>query len=100
MIGSDIPGISAARIAQAFACLGQADAVLGPAPDGGFWVIGLRHPQRQPRGFLKDVRWSGPDAMTDSIQSLAPLRYKLTTTLQDIDTGSDLAAYRNARLTS
>lgn len=41
IIGTDCPGIDAARLAQAFAALQFADVVLGPATDGGYYLIGL-----------------------------------------------------------
>ena len=45
LIGSDCPGLTRADIEQAFVWLaGGADAVLGPASDGGYWLIGLRRP--------------------------------------------------------
>ena len=42
IVGSDIPAIKASDIARAFRLLGNADAVLGRAPDGGYWLVGLR----------------------------------------------------------
>ena len=51
LIGSDIPGITRRHIADALNALGQAPSVIGPAPDGGFWLVGLRHPQRAPKAL-------------------------------------------------
>ena len=42
IIGSDVPGIRPHHIATAFRALGGSDAVLGPAIDGGYWLIGLK----------------------------------------------------------
>jgi len=39
IIGGDIPGITPALIESAFKALGNHDAVFGPAPDGGYWLI-------------------------------------------------------------
>ncbi|MEM7507693.1 MAG: TIGR04282 family arsenosugar biosynthesis glycosyltransferase [Pseudomonadota bacterium] len=95
IIGSDIPGIHASHIDGAFQMLGRHDAVLGPAPDGGYWLIGLRRGgQALPQAMLQGVRWSGPHAMADTIASLAPLRTGYTATLQDVDTVEDLARSR------
>ena len=90
VIGADIPGISRAHIAQAFAALGNHDAVFGPAPDGGYWLIGLKHPAHQPVGFLADVRWSSPDALSDSKATLGGSRIAEIAQLRDIDTADDL----------
>jgi glycosyltransferase A (GT-A) superfamily protein (DUF2064 family) len=46
IVGSDIPGIKASDIAKAFRLLGDADAVFGRAPDGGYWLVGLRRAPR------------------------------------------------------
>lgn len=89
IIGADIPGITPAKIADAFKSLGPADAVFGPAPDGGYWLIGLRTGFR-PAGLLDDVRWSGPHALEDSIASLGNARVAKVATLQDVDEVEDL----------
>ena len=48
VVGADIPGITPARVWAAFRAMGGHDAVFGPAEDGGFWLIGVRHPRRLP----------------------------------------------------
>ncbi|MEO8813129.1 MAG: DUF2064 domain-containing protein [Caulobacteraceae bacterium] len=92
VIGTDAPGIAARDIADAFRALGAHDAVLGPAPDGGFWLIGLRRRPRAPLPF-DDVRWSTAQALADTRANLAGRRVALLRTLEDID---DLASYRRA----
>ena len=59
IIGSDIPNIRTRDIAQGFQALGQHDAVIGPAPDGGYWLVGQ---SRRPKvlAMFSNVRWSGP----------------------------------------
>ncbi len=56
VIGADTPDVSRSDIARAFARLGAKAAVLGPARDGGYWLIGLR---RRPRDRLPfdGIRW-------------------------------------------
>ncbi|MDE4134573.1 TIGR04282 family arsenosugar biosynthesis glycosyltransferase [Phaeobacter sp. QD34_3] len=90
LIGADIPGITRAHIARAFSALGPHDAVFGPATDGGYWLVGARHPARLPRDLFQDVRWSSEHALTDSIATLPGWRIARTDTLQDIDTVEDL----------
>ena len=88
LIGSDIPGLTAAHIARAFALLGRHDVVFGPASDGGFWLVGCRHgaPHFGP------VRWSSPHALADVLANLPKsLSVGLAATLDDVDDG---AAYR------
>ena len=90
VIGADIPGITANHIARAFRALGQADGVIGPAPDGGFWLIGLKHPRAMPAGLFTNVRWSSEHAMGDTLASATGLRWAQTDTLRDVDTVADL----------
>lgn len=89
LIGADIPGIEPADIRSAFAALRRNDAVLGPARDGGFWLIGLRRGFR-PRHLFCDVRWSAPETLQDALSAL-PSRCRVATvrTLSDIDDADD-----------
>ena len=89
IVGSDIPGIDPPRIAAAFRALGRADFVLGPAADGGYWLIGAR---RRPalRLSFAGVRWGGPQALADTRARMAG-RLVLLGELQDVDTAADLA---------
>lgn len=91
LIGSDIPGVTRDILARAFQVLRGTDAVLGPATDGGFWLIGLnRRAGPLPRTLFRGVRWSGPDAMADTVTTLRPLRVDYAATLTDVDTADDL----------
>jgi len=92
VIGADIPGVTCAHIARAFAALGEHDLVFGPALDGGYWLIGARHGGRVPLGLLRGVRWSGPHALTDSIDSGRGARVALVDRLRDVDDATDLRA--------
>ena len=96
IIGGDIPGVAPSHIAQAFAALDQSASVFGPASDGGYWLIGVRRcgPHLSAR-LLDGVRWSGPHALSDSQARVAVLGTSACiTTLDDVDTGADLAAIR------
>lgn len=92
LIGADIPDISRPHIARAFAALGDHDAVFGPAMDGGYWLIGLKHPRRQPFKMLQDVRWSSQHALGDSLATMPGRRIALIDQLRDVDTAADLRA--------
>jgi hypothetical protein len=94
LVGSDIPALEAHHIAEAFRLLGRNDLVFGPARDGGFWLVGARHARRLPPLFER-VRWSGPDALADTLAGL-PGRLKVgyADTLEDVDDGD---AYRRLK---
>lgn len=93
IIGSDIAGITAAHIARAFAALGQADAVFGPARDGGFWLAGAKRVPRVPRLF-GNVRWSHPETLADALKNGRGLEVALIDELEDVD---DAASWRRWR---
>lgn len=90
IIGGDIPGITPAHIQRAFRALGQNDAVFGPAPDGGFWLVGLKRSSPAPQGLFAGARWSSEHALADSIATLPNRRIALIDTLRDVDTVKDL----------
>lgn len=90
MIGSDIPGILAGDISNAFGALGSYDAVFGPAPDGGYWLIGLKGSPRRELPF-DGVRWSSAHTLADTVRNLRGAKIKTLRTVQDIDEAPDLA---------
>jgi len=92
IIGGDIPGVMPQHIAEAFGLLGRNDAVFGPAPDGGYWLVGLKRVFTPPPGLLRNVRWSSEHALADSIATLPGYRIARADTLRDVDTAADLSA--------
>jgi rSAM/selenodomain-associated transferase 1 len=93
IVGSDIPALRAAHVAEAFKCLGNADAVFGPALDGGYWLIGLKRTRGVPRIFA-GVRWSSPHALADTLASLKAMRIAFAATLGDVDSAEDFRRER------
>lgn len=94
IIGSDIPGITRAHIACGFAGLGDHDVVIGPAGDGGYWLIGQKRVPKPLRLFA-DVEWSTEHVLQQTCNNLpARVECAMLDTLEDIDTAEDLARYR------
>jgi hypothetical protein len=97
LVGADIPALDARHVAAAFRLLGSHGLVFGPAKDGGFWLVGARHPRRLPPLFER-VRWSGPDALADT---LAGLSRRITVgyahRLEDVDDGDTYRRLRPSR---
>lgn len=91
LVGSDIPGMRPCHIAHAFRLLGRHELVLGPASDGGFWLIGARRRRPLPRGLFAGVRWSTAHALADT-RAKVPTAISAgeADTLDDIDTTDDL----------
>ncbi len=95
IIGTDIPGIPNASIAAAFKALGARDCAVGPAPDGGYWLIGQR---RRPKvlNLFGGVRWSGPHAMADTLANMQKQSVATLEERDDVDTVSDYLAWRKS----
>lgn len=95
IIGTDIPEIRPRHIAEAMKRLGGVDAVFGPAPDGGYWLVGMKRRPRMLPAFAA-VRWSSPYALEDTRANLAGHAVALLDTLSDVDEAEDLD--RSARM--
>ena len=93
LVGTDCPLLDAAYLARAAELLAGHDAVLGPAEDGGYVLVGATRPLRFAR-----VRWSSPHALADTEAEFAAagLSWRAAATLWDVDTPSDLARWRAA----
>lgn len=87
IIGCDIPDAGAADILAAFRALGRADAVFGPAEDGGYWLVALG-PRRPARPFANS-RWSTQHALADTLANFRGRRVAFLRTLSDVDTADD-----------
>ncbi len=91
IIGSDSPHVSKELIQKAFERLRGSDAVIGPAPDGGYWLIGFRRFRPAPELF-KNVRWSTEHTLADTLETLPDnFRVSYLPVLTDVDEGEDLA---------
>lgn len=97
VIGTDCPALSRSHIARTFALLRRHDAVIGPARDGGFYLLGLRR-QVLAHWRFEPVRWSSPHTLADLL-ALQPARLKLgwLPMQSDLDSGTDLALWRSGR---
>ena len=94
LVGCDIPGIRPADIAAGFRALSRgADAVFGPAEDGGYWLVGLGPRRPPPRSFAA-VRWSTEHALADTLANFRGRRVALLRRLRDVDRAADLAVLR------
>lgn len=74
LVGTDIPSMAPEDLAQAADALrGGADAVLGPAQDGGYWLIGLR---RTSDHLFSGVAWSTPAVAATTRDRLRALAWR------------------------
>jgi hypothetical protein len=94
IIGCDIPDADATDVAAAFRSLGRAEAVFGPAADGGYWLVAMG-PRRPARPFAM-VRWSTQHALADTLANFFARRVALLRMLHDVDTAEDWRSLRAA----
>jgi hypothetical protein len=67
LIGSDVPDLSPVRIREAFRMLMDWDAVIGPACDGGYYLIGFRREAFLPDVF-RSIRWGTETVFRDTME--------------------------------
>jgi rSAM/selenodomain-associated transferase 1 len=89
VMDSDSPTLPAEYISQAFDQLNQADVVLGPTRDGGYYLIGMKQPQSH---LLRQVQMSTPHVLEDTLALAESTRLavSLLPTWYDVDTIDDL----------
>jgi len=90
LIGADIPGITRGHVARAFHVLGRSQMVFGPAPDGGYWLVGAQRYGALSPALFDGVRWSTKHALADTLASVSGYRITLLDNLRDVDTVADL----------
>ena len=92
VVGSDLPGLDARRVDDAFDCLERgADVVLGPTADGGYYLLALRATRIDPALFA-GVSWSTGRVLEQTLERCRKLglRRAMLDTGRDIDRPGDL----------
>lgn len=91
LVGSDLPTLPASHLEEAWRALARHDVVLGPAADGGFYLVGARGaaPALGP-----GVRWSSRHALADVRARLTDRSVALVRPWYDVDTEEDLRLLR------
>lgn len=92
-LGSDTLGLKPELISKAFEELENSDVVLGPAKDGGYYLIGLARPEPK---LFQGIPWSTERVLSETITRAkeAKLSYYLLTELEDLDEGVDSVILR------
>jgi len=97
LIGSDCPDITADIITSGLKKLNSHDLVLGPAADGGYYLIGLRAPGNKKTILFNSINW-GTDRVLEQTLTQAQkggLSYTLLPQLHDIDRPEDLVYFNH-----
>ncbi|MCI0409579.1 MAG: TIGR04282 family arsenosugar biosynthesis glycosyltransferase [Acidobacteria bacterium] len=91
IIDSDTPTLPTAYLLEAIERLQSrtTDLVLGPAEDGGYYLVGLKQPCR---ALFTGIQWSGPSVLTMTLQRASTQRLRVATLPSwfDVDTADDL----------
>ncbi len=99
LIGTDIPEIAATTLECAFDMLTHADLALGPARDGGYYLIGLhRKTFATTRILFAGINWGGSSVLADTLKiaAVSGLRTRLLEELADVDHPEDLQIWERA----
>ncbi len=89
VIGADCPGLTPALFAQAFSALARKDLVLGPAMDGGYYLIGLNQPAP---ALFAEIPWGSEEVLTATLKQAQEMHLStyLLEPLADVDRPEDL----------
>lgn len=87
IIGSDLYDVKAEDIEEAFCQMNKHDVVIGPAQDGGYYLLGLKS---IPSGIFENKNWGTDTVLKDTLQDVEQLDFFLLEEKNDIDTIEDL----------
>lgn len=88
IIGTDCAGLTTELIDQAFAAMDANDIVLGPANDGGYYLLGMK---TYHQALFEEIAWSSELVLSQTIKRINTLKksYQLLPELIDVDTIED-----------
>jgi len=91
LVGTDAPAVWRGTVTEALDALAEADAVMGPSEDGGYYLLALREPRPE---LLSGIAWSASTVAAETRARAAALRLRVRelATLRDVDTLDDLRA--------
>ncbi len=92
LVGTDIPELSSSLIEEAFLHLKGKDLVLGPARDGGYYLIGIRRGLSRWENLFEEISWGGPKVLEETLERASAIKADLflLPELFDLDTEEDL----------
>lgn len=90
LVGSDIPGVDTNLLRTGFEALASHQVILGPAQDGGYYLIGMQTPRKD---LFTEISWSTDAVLDETLKKVeaAGLSFFRTPLLNDIDTVEDLS---------
>jgi rSAM/selenodomain-associated transferase 1 len=93
-LASDVPDVPVEVLHEACAALGKSEVVIGPSPDGGYYLLGFRRSTFTPEAF-DDIPWGQSAAFRETMKRVRNVKRSvhLLPQWRDIDTLEDLAAF-------
>lgn len=91
IVGTDVPALTRSLVAQALGALEDHDLVLGPARDGGYYLLAIDRPHP---GLFQGIAWSTPTVLAATAERATGLGLgvRLLQVLRDVDTPQDVVA--------
>ena len=92
LVGTDIPGLTCEMLSRAFDALRRCPVVLGPATDGGYYLIGARETVPD---LFSGIAWGTPMVLHQTIEAARSLDIhpELLDPLSDVDRPEDLSLF-------
>ena len=87
IIGSDLIALESTDITQAISKLDHHDIVVGPAEDGGYYLLGMK---KIPENLFQNKEWGTSTVLSDTLLDISNLKYFLLEEKNDIDTYEDI----------
>ena len=87
IIGSDLYDLSEKNIEKAFVALNTNDVVIGPAEDGGYYLLGMNALQEN---VFKNKKWGTASVRKDTLKDLSDKKVKVLAFKNDIDVYEDI----------
>lgn len=95
IVGSDLLDLRAKHIQTAFDYLDKNDVVIGPAKDGGYYLLGMKnlHPS-----LFKNKAWGTSTVLKNTLDNLKEMDFSILEPLNDIDTFEDVKDYKELEI--
>lgn len=87
IIGSDLIALESSDISTAISKLDDNDIVIGPAEDGGYYLLGMK---KVPENIFSNKEWGTDTVLADTLLDITNLKYHLLKEKNDIDTYEDI----------
>ena len=89
LVGTDVPALSYEDVRDALKSLDEHDVALGPATDGGYYLIAVKRPEPE---LFRGIAWSSGEVLAATLDRVARLAVRVLRTIGDVDTVEDLAS--------